>query len=387
MPTKAVVLGCGMVGATMARDLAADPSFEVTAADLDADRLTRQFRGQPAIRTQPVDLSNADQLRRLVEPFDVVLGALPSRFGFAALKTIVQAGKRFVDIAFMPENPLELDELAKRTGAVAVVDCGVSPGLSNMAVGHAHALMERTDRAVIYVGGLPKARHWPFQYRAPFAPSDVIEEYVRPARMRIAGKPTVKPALTDPELIDFPDIGTLEAFNTDGLRTLLDTTDIPDLIEKTMRYPGHIELMRVFREIGLFSREPIDIGGQKVRPLDLTSRLLFPAWTAEPGEREFTVLRVVVDGRSEGRPVRWTYDLYDETDAATGTSSMARTTAFPAAIVARMLVDGRFRDPGVHPPERIAQRPDLFDAVVSSLHDRGVRIERTVASGGGTPDS
>lgn len=369
-----------MVGATMARDLAAEPSFEVTAADLDADRLARQFRGHAAIRTQSVDLSDADQLRRLVEPFDIVLGALPSQFGFAALRTIVQAGKRFVDIAFMPENPLELDDVAKRTGAVAIVDCGVSPGLSNMAVGHAAALLERTDRAVIYVGGLPKARHWPFQYRAPFAPSDVIEEYVRPARMRIAGKTVVKPALTDPELLDFPGIGTLEAFNTDGLRSLLETTDIPDLVEKTMRYPGHIELMCVFREIGLFSREPIDVGGHSVRPLDVTSRLLFPAWTAEPGEREFTVMRVVVDGRSDGHPVRWTYDLYDETDAATGASSMARTTAFPAVIVARMLVDGRFRDPGVHPPEHIARRPELFDAVVSSLHDRGVRIERTVTS-------
>lgn len=377
MKTKAIVLGCGLVGATMARDLAADPDFEVAVADINPDNLARAASQGP-IRTVTADLGDPTHIKHLVRDFDMVLGALPSAIGLAALRTVLEAGKPYADITFMPEDALDLDEVAKRHAATAVVDCGVSPGLSNMAIGHAHAALDRTDRAEIYVGGLPKARQWPYQYKAPFAPSDVIEEYTRPARLREHGREVVRPALSEPELMDFPGVGTLEAFNTDGLRTLLRTLDIPTMKEKTLRYPGHIELMRVLRETGFFDKNEIDVRGVRVRPLDVTARLLFPQWTHEPGEEEFTVLRVVVEGMRGGERVRYTYDLFDEYDAATATSSMARTTAFPCTIAARMLARGEVTGPGVIAPEVLAAQPGLFDRMVRDLRDRGVVMRAAV---------
>lgn len=371
MKTKAMVLGCGLVGATMARDLAADADFDVAVADLNPDNLARAAAAGP-IRTVTADLGDPERIKELVRDFDLVLGALPSAIGLAALRAVLEAGKPYADITFMPEDALDLDEVAKRHAATAVVDCGVSPGLSNMAIGHAHAALDRTDRAEIYVGGLPKARHWPFQYKAPFAPSDVIEEYTRPARLREYGREVVRPALSEPELMDFPGVGTLEAFNTDGLRTLLRTLDIPTMKEMTLRYPGHIEIMRVLRETGFFDKNEIDVRGVRVRPLDVTARLLFPKWTHEPGEEEFTVLRVIVEGTRGGGRVRHTYDLFDEYDAATATSSMARTTAFPCTIAARMLARGEVAGPGVIAPEVLAAQPGAFDRMVRELGDRGV---------------
>ena len=113
-----------------------------------------------------------------------------------------------------------MDALAKDNGVTAVFDCGVAPGMSNMLVGCGHNRLDRTDLAVIYVGGLPEIRNWPFEYKAVFSPVDVIEEYVRPAVYVENGAIVTRPALSDPELIDFPGIGTLEAFNTDGVRSL-----------------------------------------------------------------------------------------------------------------------------------------------------------------------
>lgn len=376
MRTKAVVLGCGMVGATIARDLAENDRFDVYAVDVH-DAPLANLKARVRLETAVTDLADPARLRAVIQDADIVLGAMPSRFGLQTLRVVIEAGKPYCDISFMPEDALQLDALARQRGVTAVVDCGVSPGLSNLMIGYARSRMDRAERAEIYVGGLPKARHWPFQYKAPFAPSDVIEEYTRPARLRDQGQIVVRPALSEPGLMDFPGVGTLEAFNTDGLRSLLDTMDIPTMKEKTLRYPGHGELMRVLRESGFFDTREIEVRGTRVRPVDVTSRLLFPAWTYQEGEEEFTVLRVVVEGVKDGAAVRQVFDLYDETDCATGTSSMARTTAFPCTIVARMIAEGTIRGPGVLPPERFAAQPGIFERIVRELDQRGVRIRST----------
>ncbi|RME37920.1 MAG: saccharopine dehydrogenase [Planctomycetota bacterium] len=378
MTIRAIVLGCGLVGETMVRDLAADSLFEVTAVDLRREPLER-LASLPRVAVQTCDLSDADALRRLVGDFDIVLGALPSRFGFAALRAVIEAGKPYCDISFMPEDALRLDALARQCGVTAVVDCGVSPGLSNLCVGHACTVLDDVDEAIIYVGGLPKHPQPPFFYKAPFAPADVIEEYTRPARVMEDGRVVEKPALSEPETIAWESVGELEAFLTDGLRTLLKTVRIPNMREKTLRFPGHAHLMRALREAGLFGTTLVRVGEVEVIPRELTSRLLFPHWTFEEGEEEFTVMRVLVRGKRNARACRMVYDLYDEFDRASGTRSMARTTAYPCTITARMIARGQFRHPGIVPLEIAARQPGFFDRMVEALQDRGVMLTRRVA--------
>jgi len=377
MAKRAIVLGCGLVGATMAKDLASDDEFEVAVADINPDNL-RKLDTVETITTIQIDLSDTECVRRTIEDFDVVVGGLPSRIGFQTLRTVIEAGKPYCDITFMSDDALQLDDLARKNNVTAIVDCGVSPGLSNLVIGHTCRQLDRADRASIYVGGLPKLRHWPYHYKAPFAPSDVIEEYTRPARVVENGRVVVKPALSEPELLDFPRAGTLEAFNTDGLRSLLTTVDIPNMKEKTLRYPGHCELMRVLRETGFFDKQEIDVKGVRVRPLDVTAMLLFPKWSHGIGEEEFTLLRVTVEGVKDAKRVRFTYDLYDEYDSVTDTSSMARTTGFPNVIMARMVARGVFTEPGVFPPELLARHEGIFDRMIAELASRGVNLESHV---------
>jgi saccharopine dehydrogenase-like NADP-dependent oxidoreductase len=234
--------------------------------------------------------------------------------------------------------------------------------------------LDRADRVTILVGGLPVERRWPMEYKAPFSPIDVIEEYVRPARFRLNGETVTRPALSDPELVDFPGIGTLEAFNTDGLRTLLTTCDVPELREKTLRYPGHVEKMRMLRDLGFFSEEPLDTEDATVRPIAVTAQLLFGAWRLEPGMPELTVMRVEAEGLAGGRRVVRRADLIDRTDTGTGDTSMARTTGLPAVIVARRMAEGAALPAGIVPAELIARDRPLFDGLLSDLERRGVRI-------------
>lgn len=377
MATRFAVLGCGRVGATLACDLASDAAHDVTVFDASDDHLRRLKEIAP-VNVEQADLSDARAIRSLVEPFDVIAGALPSRLGLAAMRAIIDAGKPYADISFMAEDPREMDDLARQRGATVVYDCGVAPGLANICIGRSCAEMDELTDVRYYVGGLPKRREWPFEYKAPFAPLDVIEEYTRPARMIEGGKLVTKPALSEPELLTLPPAGELEGFNTDGLRSLLDTIPAKNMGEKTLRYPGHAALMRAFRETGLFDETPMRVGESTVRPLDVTARLLTEKWRLEPDEPEFTVLRVVVEGAQNGKRVRHQYDLYDETDGGGGITSMARTTAFPCASAARMLADGTFREPGVHPPEVLGMRESAYDRLLSDLGARRVVLHRTV---------
>jgi len=371
---KAIILGGGMVGSVMAMDLAADPNFNVTVADQRDEALSRLKQRVPVASAVKVDLADPHKVRRLVGEYDIVLGALSSTIGFRALRAVIEAGRNYCDISFMPENALELDDLARHEGVTAVVDNGVAPGMSNMFVGWAQTQLDEIESVAIYVGGLPRQRTWPFEYKAGFSPADVIEEYTRPSRIVEHGGVVVRQALSEPELLDFDGVGTLEAFNTDGLRSLAETTSARHMVEKTLRYPGHIELMRVLRHLGLFSHEAIEVGADrvKVRPIDVTTALLFPKWTYEPGEEDLTVMRVVVDGTRGDAAIRHTLDLFDVFDRQSGCTSMSRTTALPNTIMARRVAAGTFKRPGVSPPEFIGREPGLFDAVIADLRQRGI---------------
>jgi saccharopine dehydrogenase-like NADP-dependent oxidoreductase len=378
---KVIVLGAGMVGSVMAADLAADSSLEVTIADVREENLAKAAARAPGkIKTVQADLSDSAAVGKLVAPFDMVCGALASRLGFQTLRAVIEAGKNYCDISFFAEDAMELDALAKSKGVTAVVDCGVAPGMSNMTAGYAAKHFDRCDKIAIYVGGLPRERRWPFEYKAGFAPSDVIEEYVRPSRIVEHGKIVVREALTEPELLDFDGVGTLEAFNTDGLRSLAYTLKVPMMVEKTMRYPGHIELMRVLRHIGLFSQEPIEVPGAdggkvRVRPLDVISTLMFPQWTYAKGEEDMTIMRITAEGEKSGVREKLTWDLSDVYDKATQATSMSRTTAFPCTIMARKVMSGEFRKPGVNPPEFIGMQAGMLDSVMTELRNRGIRYE------------
>jgi lysine 6-dehydrogenase len=366
----AVILGCGMVGAAMAMDLGKDPGLRVTVVDTREAAFARVASYKVA--TRRADLSSPTAVQAAVADADIVLGALSSVIGLQTLKAVIEAKKPYVDISFMAEDARVFDELAKEHGVTAVVDCGVAPGMSNLLAGYAAHLLEPCEHIDIMVGGLPVERRWPFEYKAGFSPHDVIEEYVRPSRIVEGGRVVVKEALSEPELVDFAGLGTLEAFNTDGLRSLADTLKVPHMRERTLRYPGHIALMRVLRETGFFRKDLVDVGGAKVRPLDVTAALMFPKWTFEDGEADLTVMRVEAVGKRGGRRVRLRWDLFDRYDPATRFRSMSRTTAFPATIVARALLAGRIDKRGVLPPEDLAPIPGFVDEIFASLQEKGV---------------
>lgn len=360
---KIVVLGAGLVGNAMAIDLA--KTHEVTSVDINSAALEPLKKYN--INTIVANLSEAGKVEEIVAGFELVVGAVPGFMGFETMRRVISAGKDIVDISFYPEDPFELDELAKEKGVVAVMDCGVAPGMGNIILGYHNERM-KIDEYECLVGGLPVIRQWPYEYKAVFSPIDVIEEYTRPARYVVNGEMVTKEALSDAELINFQGLGTLESWNSDGLRSLIRTMDIPNMIEKTLRYPGCVEYLKVLRESGFFSEEPVNVKGTMVRPIDLTAKLLFPQWKLKPGEEDYTVMRIRMAG--EGKSL--TYHLLDRFDRETNTISMARTTGYTATAVANLVLTGLYTHKGISPPEYIGVAQENFDFVINYLNERGV---------------
>ena len=370
------VLGGGLVGSAIVRDLSMEPGFSVTVADRDAASLGRCAAFAAA--TVQADLSDEQALREVIAHADLVIGAVPGFMGFETLRRVIDAGKNVGDISFFPGDPFALEPLARERGVTAVMDCGLAPGLGNMLMGRMNEELDEIDTFLCYVGGLPVVRRKPYEYGAVFSPIDVIEEYTRPARYIEHGREVVRPALSDVEELDFDGVGTLEAFNTDGLRSLAVTMQAPNMKEKTMRYPGHVALMKALRDTGFFGKEAIDVAGQRIAPLDFTAKLLFPAWEMKEGEEDLSVMRVIIEGRRGGTMETHTFDLLDRYDRSTGVTSMARTTGYTCAVAARLVADGSYRHAGISPPEFLGARAGVYDALMAGLAARGIAFSHRV---------
>ena len=373
---RIIVLGAGRVGRVIARDLADDESIEITVADRRSS-LVDEVSEKLACEGICDNLGDERVITRLVADHDLVIGALPGALGLQTMRGVIDAGKPYVDISFMPEDPRVLDKRARDTGARVLCDFGVAPGMSNLLAAATAAENGVPRQVRILVGGLPALRRQPWEYAAPFSPADVMEEYVRPARVKVGGEIVERPALSGLELVEFPEIGTLEAFYTDGLRSLIDTLDCPSMEEKTLRYPGYAEKIQLLKESGFFSDEPVEVNGVRVVPREVTLKLLEPVWHLDDTMDDFTVMRVSVTSGAQAPYRRVHWDLLDQTDRSAKETAMSRCTGFPAAIAARRILDGSADlAPGVNPPEALAGNEAFVRGLLDDLRARGVVYRR-----------
>lgn len=370
-----LVLGGGLVGKPIAFDLANDPDCFVTLVDVNP--MDSDLSIPENMQVVKADARQKSEISTLLQKADYVVNALPGSIGFGSLRLAIEAGKDIVDIAFYPENPMDLHDLAVKTGARVICDMGVAPGMSHLLAGYFAQKLDHVELIEILVGGLPKIRTFPWEYKAVFSPADVLEEYTRPARLIENGMLVTKPALTEVELVDFDAVGTLEAFNSDGLRSLIYTLKADFMREKTLRYPGYVAKVKLLADAGFLNPEKVKVQDAEVSPLALSSQLLFEQWRLGKGEADLTVMRVVVKGFKNGVSQKYVSDLYDEFDAVSQVHSMARTTGYAATTALRFLMQDSHIEPGILLPEKFALVSGVFDFMLSGLKDHGVEYSNT----------
>jgi len=350
---RVLVIGAGSVGSFIAEDLMRD--FRVAVADRDINKL--RSLSHPGLDTLILNASYPERVAEISRGFDIVVNALPGSLGFRVLKALIGSGLDVVDVSFMPEDPLVLRDTARSSGSVAIVDAGFAPGLSNIFIGHAYGLLEGLDEGVVWVGGLPKDPEPPLYHAVLFSVRDLIDEYLRPARMIKDGRIVTADPLS--EVVEVSIHGfRLEAFPTDGLRTLLRTVRAGDLTEWTLRWPGHLSRMRVLKELGFLNKENLECSLRVLEPL---MRL--------KGE-DMSIMKVV--GRRGGEEI--SYFLFDE--GRKNRTSMARVTGSVASIITRLVAEGRIEE-GLHTPEELGMVEGIYEEIVEGIRSRGIYLEAT----------
>jgi lysine 6-dehydrogenase len=375
---KVLVLGSGMMGAAIALDMTkSDEVSEVVVADCD-DKKSRRIAAQlksDKVSSHRVDVRDIHATKTLMKGFDAAVCALPEGLNVFASRAAIDAGVHLVDLTYGQELA-KLDGAARRAGVTILVDCGVAPGITNILAAYGASLMDDVDDIRIVCGGLPQKPVPPLGYRIVWSTWGLVNMYCGKAKIVRDGKVVEVDAMADLETIKFPGFGKLEAFTTDGLSTLLVTMKgkVKNMVEKTARYPGHAEKILAMRDSGLFSTEPVEVGGMRVVPRKVAVAVLDKALRIGD-EKDVTVLRVDIVGKKDAKCVRRSFVMVDRFDEEQGVTSMARTTGYTAAIVARMVARGEIDERGVVPPEIAVVK--VFERFRSELEDRGIIIKET----------
>ena len=373
---RMLVLGAGLQGSACAYDLLQQPGVEqVTVADLKPDRVSRLLKspGGKRLALSKLDLQDGAALRAALRGQDAVLNAAPYYFNLDVTRAAVELGVHCADLGGNTEivfQQRELDAEAQRRGVSVIPDCGLAPGMVNILAAEGIRRVGEADAVKIYVGGLPQHPEPPLNYQIVYSLEGALDYYTTPSWVLRDGKPTRLDALSELEEVAFPPpVGVLEAFHTGGGISILPWVyagKVRTMEYKTLRYPGHVAIMRPIRDLGLLDLTPVNVKGKEVVPRDAFIATVSPKLAQSEG-RDFVALRVDVRGRNGERAAWQLLDYYDE---AHGISAMMRTTGYSLAITGLMQVDGRISANGVRTPDEAVP----FEEYVNELARRGVEI-------------
>jgi len=374
---KVLILGCGNIGSVAAEDIGKSiDSIEVVVADRNETRakLIAEGISESNVSWIQLDAAKHNELVKTLEDFDLAMGFLPGKLGHRLAEACIDARNDLVDVSYMAENPLTLNDKAIKAGVTIIPDCGLAPGISNTLVGYAAGKFDKVQTVCIMVGGLPEKPVPPLGYVITWSLESLIDEYTRKARIVKEGEIVEVEALNGLEEIEFPNVGRLEAFYTDGLRTLPYTvSNVDNMWEKTLRYPGHAEKIKLLKALGFFDEKQINVEDVSLSPRKLTVKL-FDQKLRRPEIRDIVAMKIEVSGIKNDKHMRYVYHMLDRYDENRGITAMARTTAYPASIIAQLMLKKAVKAKGVVPLERLGVSEEFFSKFLNELEKREIRI-------------
>jgi lysine 6-dehydrogenase len=374
--------GAGLMGPAIAKDLimSADVT-QVIVGDIVTDKLEqlKKEADTDKLVTEVIDVQDEDSLISYMkkEGIDVVINSLPHEFSVPSIKTCIKAGKDVVDLAYEPPQHT-LDDSAKDAGVTVVPACGMDPGITNILTGYGVRTLDQAEKVHIIAGGIPQSPYPPLQHRILFRLESLWMEYLEPSLAIRNGEKVELETLSEVETVDFPGVGTLECAVTPTLASMPYTIQgVQDMVCKCPRWPGHYEKIKAFIQCKLLSEDPIKVENTEVIPRKFLSELLSPVMELKEDEKDVTVIRVTVSGEKDGKKTILTFDIVDRYDETEGITSVARTTGYPASIVAQMIGNRDLSEPGVLFPEN-AITQELFPLFAQELKNRDIIIKKTM---------
>lgn len=374
---KLLSIGCGYIGSVLAEEIVHSLDFEkLVICDSTKEKVeeTAKKLGGKIFPLQ-VDISNYSNLLEIIDDVDLVIGLSPGKLGFNVMKACVEKKKNLVDLSFMAEDPFLFQEQAIKKGTTIIPDCGVAPGLSNILIGKSASELDEVEDVLTYVGGLPQKAIPPLNYKITWCVEDLFEEYTRKARIVRNDETVEVDALEGLEEIEFEGLGEFEAFFTDGVRTLHHTIRANNMWEKTLRYPGHAEKIRLIKKLGLLKKESVKSIGMS--PWEFMCRF----WEENLSffeEKDFVLMRTKVSGKKNSTKFMHTCEMIDYFDEKRNITAMGRTTAYTAFAVIKLLHENKIERKGVIPPEILGMDKKIFEKIKHTLEEKNIKIKQRI---------
>jgi lysine 6-dehydrogenase len=370
---KLLSIGCGYIGSVLAEELVNSLDFEeLIICDSTKEKIeeTAKKLGGKVIPFQ-LDISKYSNLLAIVDDVDLIIGLAPGRLGFNVMKACVEKKKNLIDLSFMAEDPFLFQDAALKAGVRIIPDCGVAPGLSNMLIGKASSQLDQIEDVIIYVGGLPQDPKPPLNYKVTWCVEDLFEEYTRNAKIVRNGKTAEVEALEGLEEVEFEGFGKFEGFFTDSVRTLHHTIKANNMWEKTLRYPGHVEKIKLIKKLGLLNKKPlksINISPWKFMSKFWEENLSFFEY------KDVLLMRIQVSGKKNSTKIMHTYEVVDYFDEQRNITAMGRSTAYTAFAVIKLMIENKISKKGLIPPEILGMHKKLFQEIQFTLKKRNLEI-------------
>ncbi|MGE7948844.1 saccharopine dehydrogenase family protein [Lysinibacillus sp. NPDC093688] len=379
---KVVVLGAGLMGKEVARDLIKNSKVEcVFLGDIDV-KIAQDF--VDSLNTDKIEVvelhaERDDSLMEVISKGDVVVNALFYAFNERVARAAIAAGVHSVDlgghIGGVTEKILGLDEEAKAKGVTIIPDLGVAPGMVNILAGYGASKLDEVESIKLFVGGIPTEPKPPLNYTRVFSLDGVFDHYTDPSKVILKGKLQEVPSLSGVEPIYFKDFGVLEAFYTAGGISTLDKTfpNVQTLEYKTIRYKGHAEKFKLLADLGLLdANNKVEVENQEVSVRPVVREALKKQ--LELGTKpDAVLLRVIVAGEKAQQQVTYEYEMVVRKDMTINETAMARATANTISVVAQMIGENKISERGVFAPESIVPG----DIYIEEMAKRGVVIKET----------
>lgn len=376
---RVVVLGTGMIGTTVVSEMARFEGIDsITAVDFRQESVDKclEIAKSPKVIGKVASLATEDEIAKVLLDADVAVGCLPHSLSLVAVKAAIASKCHLVDlVGSMFKEKIELHAHAQAAGVIIVPGCGVAPGITNFLAAEGIEMLDQAEEAVMICGGIPRHPVAPLWYQVVFRLESLLGLYTMPAGAVENGEFVEYPALSGLESLTFPEpVGLCEAVITDAHSTAFTLKGkVKNLYEKTVRYPGHWQKMSLLGELGFLDNEPLDFEGVITTPRKVTERVLTPKMTGESDE-DITVLRVEVSGTKEGKATKYMWEMVDLYDHGRNITSMAKTTALPAAIMAKWIAKKKITDTGVVPIENLIVNGN-FNPFIGELKELGINIE------------
>jgi saccharopine dehydrogenase (NADP+, L-glutamate forming)/spermidine synthase len=432
---KVLILGAGLVAGPLVKYLLEQPDFAVTVADVEAGRAAKLVGGHPRGTAEVLDIADRAALASAIGRADLVVSMVPYTFHPLVAELAIEQGRPMVTASYVSPAMRELDARAKSRGVILLNELGLDPGIDHMEAMRVIHEVHDTGGSVLgftsWCGGLPapEANTNPFGYKFSWSPRGVLLASKNSAQFLKDGRIVTIPAaelFAHPEIIGIPGLGAFEGYpNRDSVsyREIYGIPEALTVFRGTLRYPGWCETIRKMVELGLLDDTPKDRSGstflglmrelsqagsgadvraavasqlgleagspvvprlewlglfeERALPitrgsaLDNLAVLMIEKLRYEAGERDMIVLQHEFLARTEsGRTERIVSTLIDY-GIPGGDSSMSRTVGLPAAIGARLVLEGRIGLTGVHVPVH----PEIYGPILEELEALGVRFE------------